>query len=114
MKLYAPWGWIAGSGIYLDDVAAAVRAQALELGAFTLLVALLLWGASAIVLVSVRGQIRTLKDETRRLAEAVARGTLSARADPELVRVAPKPAKKKPAKTTTTPATTRTTTLPTQ
>jgi methyl-accepting chemotaxis protein len=85
VKLYAPWGWIVGSGLYLGDVAATVRGQALQLGAFALVVGVLLWAAAWIVLLSVRGQVRALKEETRRLADAGARGTLSARADPEIV-----------------------------
>jgi methyl-accepting chemotaxis protein len=85
VKVHAPWGWIVGSGLYLDDLAAAVRGQVIQLGAFAVAVGLLLWAAASIVLVSVRSQVRTLKAETRRLADAVARGTLSARADPEIV-----------------------------
>jgi methyl-accepting chemotaxis protein len=31
VKLYRPWGWIVGSGIYVDDVAAELRAMSLVL-----------------------------------------------------------------------------------
>nr|WP_308806153.1 methyl-accepting chemotaxis protein [Azospira sp.] len=30
VKLFAPWGWVVGSGIYLDDVQAEVRQRTLE------------------------------------------------------------------------------------
>jgi len=30
VKAFAPWGWIIGSGIYVDDIDAAVRAQAMR------------------------------------------------------------------------------------
>ncbi len=43
VRKFEPWGWLIGSGIYMDDVAAAVRAQAL----FNVLSAL---GGSAILL----------------------------------------------------------------
>ncbi|HSM91769.1 MAG TPA: cache domain-containing protein [Anaeromyxobacteraceae bacterium] len=85
VREYAPWGWVVGSGVYLEEVRAAVRGQLVQVGAFTAAVALLLWGAAWVVLRSVRGQVRALKTETRRLADSVARGSLSARADPETV-----------------------------
>ncbi|MFZ2620242.1 MAG: methyl-accepting chemotaxis protein [Alphaproteobacteria bacterium] len=36
VKGFAPWGWVLGSGIYLDDVWSAFMAEAMELGAITL------------------------------------------------------------------------------
>ncbi|MFD1626227.1 bacteriohemerythrin [Azospirillum griseum] len=36
---FAPWGWIIGSGIYIDDVDAAFQDAALRLGAIGLLIA---------------------------------------------------------------------------
>jgi methyl-accepting chemotaxis protein len=85
VKLYGPWGWVVGSGLYLDDLAAAVRAQMIQVGAFALVVTFLLWGAATVVLRSVRAQVRALKAETRRLADSVARGSLSVRAEREIV-----------------------------
>ncbi|MBL8839351.1 MAG: cache domain-containing protein, partial [Alphaproteobacteria bacterium] len=35
-RYFAPWEWTIGSGVYLDDVAAAMRRQSLELGAWSL------------------------------------------------------------------------------
>jgi len=32
VKGFAPWGWMVGSGIYVDDVRAAIRARAIERG----------------------------------------------------------------------------------
>ncbi len=85
VKVYAPWGWILGSGLYLDDVGDAIRGQMVQVGAFALVVGILLWAAAYIVMLSVRGQVRALKTETRRLADSVARGSLSARVDPDSV-----------------------------
>ncbi len=42
MKLYRPWGWIVGSGIYLDDLDAALTAVARRvIGATAFVLALL-------------------------------------------------------------------------
>jgi len=38
VKLFEPWGWIVGSGIYVDDVQAELRARIRTLAAVTLLV----------------------------------------------------------------------------
>ena len=37
------WGWIVGSGIYIDDVNAAFRESLIELGVFVLIACLLVW-----------------------------------------------------------------------
>ena len=42
VKLYEPWGWVIGSGIYLDDVNAAYWSQAATLGGAILVTAVLL------------------------------------------------------------------------
>ena len=42
VKLYEPWGWVIGSGIYTDDVNAAYWAQAATLGGAILVMAVLL------------------------------------------------------------------------
>ena len=36
MAGFAPWGWVIGSGIYLDDIAVAFRGRALAIGALAL------------------------------------------------------------------------------
>ncbi len=40
MKGFAPWGWVIGSGVYTDQIAAAVGKAAMTLGAMALAVAL--------------------------------------------------------------------------
>ncbi|HTZ18372.1 MAG TPA: methyl-accepting chemotaxis protein [Dissulfurispiraceae bacterium] len=53
VKLYQPWGWIMGSGIYVDDVASemlAVRKKvAIATAAEALLIALIVYGLSLII-----------------------------------------------------------------
>jgi methyl-accepting chemotaxis protein len=42
VKGFAPWGWIVGSGIYVDDVNAAFYSEAIKFGVIILVVLLLL------------------------------------------------------------------------
>jgi len=74
VKGFAPWGWVIGSGIYVDDVAATFRANALRtlaaVGAAALLFALL-------SLLLARGITRRL-DLAVSVARKVAQGDLTA------------------------------------
>lgn len=38
VKGYAPWGWIVGSGVYVDDIDAAIQREMFSLGGLALLV----------------------------------------------------------------------------
>ncbi|MBI3447053.1 MAG: HAMP domain-containing protein [Magnetospirillum sp.] len=49
VKLYAPWGWVVGTGIYLDDVDAAFWSRALVFGGGVLVLTLLVLGLSVLV-----------------------------------------------------------------
>ncbi len=40
VKLYKPWGWVVGSGLYMDDVHAVIDAMRWKLAAMTLIFAL--------------------------------------------------------------------------
>ncbi len=55
VKLYEPWGWVIGSGSYIDDVNAAYWGQAAMLGGAILVTAVLL----GLVLYSLGRSIRT-------------------------------------------------------
>jgi PAS domain S-box-containing protein len=48
VKLYEPWGWIIGSGVYLDDVEGAFESELLKFSGFAVVVLLLIglvaWG----------------------------------------------------------------------
>ena len=61
---FAPWGWVIGSGIYIDDVAAAFRERAMEFGAAALVILTLVWLIAAWV---GQGITRPLGDVTRTL-----------------------------------------------
>jgi len=82
VKRYDRWGWIIGSGVYLDDVDAALALEARRLlGAAALIAAILglsAWAAAR----SVRRNVATLVRESTRLTAAVKAGTLDVRAEP--------------------------------
>jgi methyl-accepting chemotaxis protein len=69
VKQFEPWGWVIGTGIYIDDIDAAFRAAAMKF---------LLWGvllATAIIvpLISLRGYVTRLLGGEPRTAVEVAR-----------------------------------------
>lgn len=49
VELFQPWGWIIGSGIYVDDVQVEFRAQAVKAISIGLLIALLLTGLVVLI-----------------------------------------------------------------
>jgi methyl-accepting chemotaxis protein len=65
---FAPWGWVIGTGVYIDDVIAAQRRVALTLTAATfatsLMVGLVIWFLGR----SVTAPIRALNDATTSMA----------------------------------------------
>ena len=74
VKGYEPWGWIVGSGVYVDDVQGAALADAGKL----------LLAAAAIMVVSAAaciGIARSIVRPIRRAAEVLAAGDLNARLD---------------------------------
>jgi len=81
VKLSERWGWIVGSGVYLDDVEAAVREEARHIGLLALLTVLLTAVAAGVIARSVRKNLGALRAEARRLSEAVHEGELDVRAD---------------------------------
>ena len=74
VKGFAPWGWIIGSGIYIDDVNKALFALGVKFSLVAVIVLLLLWAASRTVARSVGGPIR----ETVSFAGALAKGKMDA------------------------------------
>jgi methyl-accepting chemotaxis protein len=77
VKSFAPWGWIIGSGIYVDDVDAAVRSQTISVAIVS---AAILAGLIVIVLLIARSITRPLNRlvaGTRRLATGDLEATIS-------------------------------------
>src|SRR5690606_37672863 len=69
VKGFAPWGWVIGSGVYLDQVAAVVGKAALGLGAMALLAALAMGVAGWMLGRSVSRPVVALASRMRGLAE---------------------------------------------
>ncbi|RXG89225.1 methyl-accepting chemotaxis protein [Bradyrhizobium zhanjiangense] len=68
VKGFAPWGWIIGTGIYLDDVDAAFRQNAMTFGYISLAVLILVLGASFLIGRSVTRPLARITALTERLA----------------------------------------------
>ena len=65
VELFQPWGWILGSGIYVDDVQAEFRDQALRAFSILLVIALLL---AALVILIARSIARPLDEAVSAMA----------------------------------------------
>ena len=78
VKGFAPWGWVIGSGVYVDDVNAVARRDA----SFALVLVLV---AGSLALVGVEVFVRGLRrrlDRMRQVVHAVAEGDLSGTIEP--------------------------------
>jgi methyl-accepting chemotaxis protein len=81
VKLYAPFGWIVGSGVYLDDVEATLHEEALKVAGAALLCILIISAATWLIAHSIRRAVGALRFEAKTLAKEVALGRISVRAD---------------------------------
>ncbi|MDD1536020.1 MULTISPECIES: methyl-accepting chemotaxis protein [unclassified Bradyrhizobium] len=68
VKGFAPWGWIIGTGIYLDDVDTAFRQNAMTFGYVCLAVLVVVLAASFLIGRSVTGPLARITALTERLA----------------------------------------------
>ena len=69
VKGFEPWGWVVGSGIYIDDVRTIFLHQASVIGVIALLVLLLVLVVSVMVANSITRPIDAITVTMRRLAE---------------------------------------------
>ncbi|MBF0367469.1 MAG: methyl-accepting chemotaxis protein [Oligoflexia bacterium] len=81
VKEFAPWGWIIGSGIYLDDVQRMFWQEATKLAITSLLIALVVFLISNLVVSNI---VRPLNKAVGFL-ERVAKGDLSQDVDSKMV-----------------------------
>ncbi len=72
VKGFAPWGWVIGSGIYIDDVAAEFRRSAIEIGGIFALIMLVVGVTAAFVIRRITGPL----SQSVRVADAIAGGRL--------------------------------------
>src|SRR5207253_8854003 len=68
VKGFAPWGWIIGTGIYLDDVDVVFRQTAMMFGIMALILFAVVLLASVIISRSVTKPLNVITDLTGRLA----------------------------------------------
>ena len=69
VKAFKPWGWVIGSGVYTDQIVAAVAGAALTLGGMALAVALAMGVAGWMLGRSVARPVVALADRMKRLAD---------------------------------------------
>lgn len=71
-KLFAPWNWVIGTGIYIDDVDAEYRASAMLLGGISLFLLMLLslvgWLVGRGILLQLGGEPKLAADVMQRVA----------------------------------------------
>ncbi len=79
VERFAPWGWVVGSGIYIDDVEAAVRENTLRSIVLVAAVALALVALASVVVRSITRPLRLTVDAMNDIAEG--EGDLTKRMD---------------------------------
>jgi methyl-accepting chemotaxis protein len=85
VKLHAPWNWIVGSGVYLDDVDSALAAEARRVYGAAAFVVVLLGAAAFVVARNVKRAVAGLCNQAARMESAVSDGRFSERADASAV-----------------------------
>ncbi|EKF9636419.1 cache domain-containing protein [Vibrio cholerae] len=66
---FAPWGWILGSGMLLDDIEHAVYQQFLRMGFATLIVTLVMIGLGVVISRAVIQPLDIIKDVMKKVAQ---------------------------------------------
>ncbi|AZC30974.1 Methyl-accepting chemotaxis sensor/transducer protein [Pseudomonas chlororaphis subsp. piscium] len=65
VQLFQPWGWIIGSGVYIDDVQAEFRSQVVKASAVGIAIALIM---ALLVLLIARSIVRPLQETVHAMA----------------------------------------------
>ena len=69
VKAFKPWGWVVGTGVYVDDIEAAVRSAALTLGGIVLAIIAAMAGLGWLVSRSISAPVIALAARMSTLAE---------------------------------------------
>ncbi|MBT3359642.1 MAG: methyl-accepting chemotaxis protein, partial [Rhodospirillales bacterium] len=69
VKAFAPWEWIVGSGIYVDDVDAIFKQILLVVGAVSLAILAIIVGASMVISRGITKPLSSIAGNMQRLAE---------------------------------------------
>jgi len=65
VKLFEPWGWVLGSGVYVDDVQSEFRAQLIKASVIGLVIALIM---ALLVILIARSIVRPLQETVNAMA----------------------------------------------
>ena len=77
VKGFAPWGWLVGSGVYVDTVDAAIRARVLQFGLGALVLAAVLVALGVLITRRLLRQLGGEPGEAMRISASIAQGDLS-------------------------------------
>jgi methyl-accepting chemotaxis protein len=69
VKGFAPWGWVIGSGVYVDDIRASVMTAALSQGAIVLMIILAVGALNWLLSRSISRPVAALAARMRTLAD---------------------------------------------
>jgi methyl-accepting chemotaxis protein len=77
VKGFAPWGWVIGSGVYIDNVNATIATRVMEMSVGTVLLGIVLLGIGVVVARSVLNQIGGEPAQATEITRRMAAGDLS-------------------------------------
>ncbi len=77
VRAYAPWGWIIGTGVYVDDLDKQFRAEALRLGGVVLGTIIVLIVLGRLIRGSIIGEVGGEPRDAMRISEKIAEGDLT-------------------------------------
>src|SRR3990167_5880503 len=77
VKGFAPWGWIVGSGVYVDTVDAAIMSRAVQSGVAALVLAAVLLGVGVIITRSIAKQLGGEPGVANAITHRMAQGELN-------------------------------------
>ena len=77
VKLFEPWGWVIGTGVYVDEVNEQFRTEAVRLGLVALLTIVALVLIGRIVRSSIIGEVGGEPREAMKVASQMAQGDLT-------------------------------------
>ena len=77
VKGFAPWGWVLGSGVYVDTVEATIRNRMIAFSLGALALAALLLGVGLVIARVLLKQLGCEPDQASRIARQIAEGDLS-------------------------------------
>jgi methyl-accepting chemotaxis protein len=77
VKGFEPWGWVIGSGVYVDSVDAAIASRFAEAAVLTLVLALLLIAVGMFITRSVIAQLGGEPTDAMRITHSMAQGDLA-------------------------------------